>query len=212
VKRMSYFQFRVLILLAAAMLLLVACERPLQPGLEDAPVQPAPEVDPVLPVPLPIPPAPETGPETGEQPPVDETAPTEPTDEPPVGEEPPAATQPPTGETFPPGTEVTYVVQAGDTLGRIAERYGVSVEDIARANQIVNIDRLDVGQTLIIPVGGLPEQPPTTGETIHIVRAGDNLFRIGLQYGFTVDELVAYNNLANPNRLEVGQEIRIPPR
>jgi LysM repeat protein len=212
VKRMSYFQFRVLILLAAAMLLLVACERPLQPGLEDVPVQPAPEVDPVLPVPLPIQPAPETGPETGEQPPVDETTPTEPADEPPTGEEPPAETQPPTGETFPPGTEVTYVVQAGDTLGRIAERYGVSVADIARVNQIVNIDRLDVGQTLIIPVGGLPEQPPTTGETIHIVRAGDNLFRIGLQYGFTVDELAAYNNLANPNRLEVGQEIRIPAR
>jgi LysM repeat protein len=55
-------------------------------------------------------------------------------------------------------------------------------------------------------------QPPTTtGEQVHIVAAGDNLFRIGLRYGFTVAELAAYNGIANPHYIYVGQAIRIPP-
>lgn len=63
-----------------------------------------------------------------------------------------------------------------------------------------------------------PEAPasegetPSSGETVHIVQPGDNLYRIGLIYGFTYQELAAYNGIANPDRLEVGQEIRIPPR
>lgn len=57
-----------------------------------------------------------------------------------------------------------------------------------------------------------PEQQTSpTGEIIHIVVAGDNLYRIGLRYGFTYQELAAYNSIANPDRLEIGQQIRIPP-
>ena len=44
------------------------------------------------------------------------------------------------------------------------------------------------------------------------MQAGENLYRIGLQYGFTVEELATYNNLANPNSLSVGQQIQIPPQ
>lgn len=62
------------------------------------------------------------------------------------------------------------------------------------------------------PAEPAPEPPASTGETIHIVAAGENLYRIGLRYGFTYQELAAYNNLANPDRLDVGQQIRIPAR
>lgn len=51
----------------------------------------------------------------------------------------------------------------------------------------------------------------TTGEQIHVVQAGENLYRIGLQYGVSWTVLAEYNNIANPNDLEVGQQIRIPP-
>lgn len=63
-----------------------------------------------------------------------------------------------------------------------------------------------------------PQQPvvdPTasaSGEIIHVVQAGENLFRIGLRYGFTVQELATYNGITNPDVLAVGQEIRIPPK
>ena len=50
------------------------------------------------------------------------------------------------------------------------------------------------------------------GEIIHIVQPGENIFRIGLRYGFTYQELATYNGLSNPDSLTVGQQIRIPPR
>jgi LysM repeat protein len=68
------------------------------------------------------------------------------------------------------------------------------------------------------PAGGEQSPPPAeqttgpSGETIHVVQPGDNLFRIGLRYGFTAQELAAYNGIPNVNLIYVGQEIRIPPR
>ncbi len=61
------------------------------------------------------------------------------------------------------------------------------------------------------PETGDESPPAATGERIHIVQSGENLYRIGLLYGFTWQELQTYNGLVNPNALEVGQEIRIPP-
>ena len=127
----------------------------------------------------------------------------------------------------PPLEDGVYTVRNGDTLGQIAFIYGISLEDLMAANDLTNPDVLDVGQQLTIPEAGFAdtddtaasddtttEDPPadTTGEEqIHIVQAGDNLYRIGIRYGFTVDELAEYNSLTDINNLEVGQEIRIPP-
>lgn len=52
--------------------------------------------------------------------------------------------------------------------------------------------------------------PPTT-EIIHIVQPGENLYRIGLQYGYSWVVLAQYNGIADPNQVYVGQAIRIPP-
>lgn len=112
-------------------------------------------------------------------------------------------------------TEQTYIVQAGDSLYRISLVYGVSIEDLIAANELADPNSLELGQELTIPVAGFAETavPPTTAATeerIHIVRAGDSLYGIGLQYGFTIEELQTYNNIPDPSRLELGQEIRIP--
>ncbi len=68
----------------------------------------------------------------------------------------------------------TYTVQRGDILSRISKRYGVTVAAIAAANGIVNINRISVGQVLVIPAAGTtaeaaaglqpatPEAPVTT--------------------------------------------------
>jgi hypothetical protein len=63
-------------------------------------------------------------------------------------------------------------------------------------------------QATAVPV----DQTTSSGEIIHIVQPGENLYRIGLRYGFTYQELAAYNGIANPDSLSVGQQIRIPPR
>ena len=127
-------------------------------------------------------------------------------------EETPAETSPP------PDGETTHVVQAGETLGEIAELYDISVADLAAANGITDVDTLDVGQKLVIKAGAAVETPPednteeASGEQVHIVQSGENLFRIGLRYGFTAAELAAYNNIPDVTRIDVGQIIKIPPK
>lgn len=56
-------------------------------------------------------------------------------------------------------TITIYVVQSGDTLSNIAEKFAVSVEDILTANGLADPNALSVGQALIIPIGGVVPQP-----------------------------------------------------
>jgi LysM repeat protein len=71
-----------------------------------------------------------------------------------VEEEP---TSPPPAEPSRRGTK--YTVQAGDTLGKIATRFDLSVDELIQANDLSDPNRLDIGQVLIIPGG--PEEAPT---------------------------------------------------
>ncbi|MBW7944251.1 LysM peptidoglycan-binding domain-containing protein [Patescibacteria group bacterium] len=63
--------------------------------------------------------------------------------------------------------------------------------------------------------GGVPIQPtpevPGTRPPYHVVQQGENLFRIGLRYGFTPEELALYNSIPDPNYIVIGQQINLPP-
>lgn len=61
----------------------------------------------------------------------------------------------------PTATQTTYIVQPGDTLGAIAQRYELAVEDIMAANGLTDPNTLALGQVLIIPVAGSPAASPT---------------------------------------------------
>jgi len=118
---------------------------------------------------------------------------------------------------------VTHVVQPGETLYRIALRYGVTVQAVAQANNIANPNLIYVGQTLNIPGGTTggssgPSQPPTTPPTTpptqpttgtYTVAAGDNLSRIAQRFGTTVQAIAQANNLTNVNLIYVGQTLQI---
>jgi len=56
----------------------------------------------------------------------------------------------------------------------------------------------------------VPDSPASTAGIYHTVRPGENLFRIALRYGTTVDAIVAANNLPNPNAVQTGQKLLIP--
>jgi hypothetical protein len=60
-----------------------------------------------------------------------------------------------------PAAPATYIVEPGDTLGSIAAKFEIPLEDLMRANGLDNPDYVQVEQQLIIPVGGLPSATPT---------------------------------------------------
>jgi LysM repeat protein len=221
--RSTPFTLRWFVIPIILLLALSACERPVpRDETSETPDTTAPTTSPIeIPTALPTEaPTSEAGvtPDTGAPSDTGAGTPT-PTEEP--GAEPTVdsagdTTGDTTGDSPPPdvteGEETTYTVQTGDTLGQIAENFDVTVEEIAAANGLANIDSLDVGQILTIPVAGTVEiEPPEGEERTHVVKSGENLFRIGLAYGFTAEELAAFNGILDPARIELGQIIRIPP-
>lgn len=106
-------------------------------------------------------------------------------------------------------SEDTYVVRPGDTLQRIATLYNTSVSLIVQRNNIADPNRIEPGQVLLIPRGGAIVAPPPATQ-IHTVRRGDTLRVIAARYNTTVAAIASLNNIANPDRIEVGQVLRIP--
>ncbi len=106
----------------------------------------------------------------------------------------------------------TYTVQSGDSLWKIAQRFGVTVDDIIRANNLTS-NTLQIGQVLTIPTGSggtMPTPTPPSSSTIsYTVKSGDSLWEIANRYGITVDELKRANNLTS-NTLQIGQVLQIP--
>lgn len=113
-----------------------------------------------------------------------------------------------------PATEQSYVILPGDTLFSIGQTYGVSVEEIAARNSIINVHQIEVGATIIIPTAGaaaVEPEAPSAEEGVHVVKAGENLFRISLSYNMSFETVAAYNGIPWPYHIHVGQEIKIPP-
>jgi LysM repeat protein len=114
---------------------------------------------------------------------------------------------PTTVPTTAPSGEKTHVVQPGENLFRIALYYGMSHQTLAAANGIINPDIVYIGQTLTIPAEGTT---PTTPTGNHVVQPGENLFRIALKYGVTVEAFAIANGISNVNLIYPGQELVIP--
>ena len=111
-----------------------------------------------------------------------------------------------------PETPIYYTVVRGDALYKIAKKYDCTIADLVKWNNISNPNLIYVGQKLIVGWNGSPEPTPTPPEpekVYYTVKRGDNLTKIAKKYGTTVAQLVAWNNIANPNLIYKGQVLRV---
>lgn len=107
----------------------------------------------------------------------------------------------------PTNAEEIYIVKSGDTLSGIASKYGTTYQALAQYNGIVNPNVIYAGQKIRIPNGN--STPKTSAEVVYTVKAGDTLSGIASKYGTTYQHLAQVNNIANPNKIYVGQKIVI---
>ncbi len=102
-----------------------------------------------------------------------------------------------------------HIVKQGDSLYSIAQKYGVSLEDVLKANpDISNPDAIDVGMKVKIPT-----RPKSTFGVIHqhIVQQGDTLWKLSKAWGIQLTDLIKANpQLKNPNALLTGEVVNIP--
>lgn len=95
----------------------------------------------------------------------------------------------------------TYIVRKGDTLGQIADMFGVSVGTIFWSNDLKQGDLIKEGQVLnILPINGIK----------YTVKKGDTLIRIVKEFNGDLKETLQYNALPEDTVLAVGDEIIIP--
>jgi LysM repeat protein len=122
----------------------------------------------------------------------------------------------------------TYTVERGDSLWSIAKKHGLTVSELAKANSVTTGTALKPGRKLIIPgkagvasAASAPAAPAETAATPaahasgaeavkHTVQSGESLGVIARKYGVTVGELAAANNITDPSKVRVGQQLVIP--
>jgi LysM repeat protein len=98
-------------------------------------------------------------------------------------------------EQVPPGDYIEYKVQSGDSLYKIATKYGLSVDEVKNYNNLTS-ELLSIGQIIKIPI--------ISTVTTYTVKSGDSLYQIANLYNTTVDEIKRKNNLTS-NTLSIGQ-------
>jgi len=109
-----------------------------------------------------------------------------------------------TATSAPDAHYVWYVVNPGDTLGKIALRYGTTVSALMTANGLTNANHIYVGQKLKIP--------SASGSCVryHTVAYGETLSGIAAWYGISAHSLASANNITNYNHIYSGQSLCIP--
>jgi membrane-bound lytic murein transglycosylase D len=110
-----------------------------------------------------------------------------------------------------------YRVHRGDTLSKIARRFGVRESELVSLNGLRSRNKIRVGQNLRLPLGDQPsssrtsvarEDRPANGR--YTVRRGDALSVIARRFGVSQSELSRANGLRNRNALQAGQVLKIP--
>lgn len=97
-----------------------------------------------------------------------------------------------------------YIVKSGDTLYSIAKKYGLTVDELKKMNNLSS-NTLSINQKLL--VGN--DMSTDDNYVVYVVKSGDTLWGIASKYNTSVDKIKDINNL-NSNNLSIGQKLLVP--
>ena len=103
----------------------------------------------------------------------------------------------------------TYIVQNGDTLSSIAQKFDTTVQSIVSINNISNLNLIYTGEILKIRTSINTGSRGENFSSLYTVQKGDTLSSIAKKFGVDYKELIEKNNMTNPNLIYVGEVIRI---
>lgn len=99
-----------------------------------------------------------------------------------------------------------YIVQEGDTLDSIAKKFNTNLQTLYEINKnIISLENLVPGTRIIVPVA-----KPTVFN-YYVVKKGDTLYRIGQNYGVSVDKIAEINGL-DPNEYIYENQVLLIPK
>ncbi|WP_025026949.1 5'-nucleotidase C-terminal domain-containing protein [Caldalkalibacillus mannanilyticus] len=101
-----------------------------------------------------------------------------------------------------------YIVKKGDTLAKIAKAHNTTYQKLAEYNNLKDPNKISIGQKILIPA--TENTTVEKSEKIYVVKKGDTLDKIAKAHNTTYQKIAEYNGIKNPNRLSIGQEIKIP--
>ena len=103
-------------------------------------------------------------------------------------------------------SDTTYIVQAGDTLSEIAQRFGTTYQHLADINGIANPNLIHVGDRIVID-GVVSAQ--SSDDEYYTIQPGDTLSGIAERYGTSYQYLAYINGISDPNKIYAGDTIRV---
>jgi len=127
-------------------------------------------------------------------------------------------------------TKTVHKLESGQTLGHVAELYGVSTKDLMKWNNIKNPKRVRAGTKLVVvspskeaasvvadrieptvvekKTTSEPVRTASTGTT-HTVEPGQTLGHIAMLYGVSTKDLMKWNNITDPRHVRAGRKLKI---
>ena len=115
--------------------------------------------------------------------------------------------------------DINYTIQRGDSLSVVASRFNTTVSQLVSLNQLQDAHRIRVGQVLLLPhdtnmitqtLAAATEPAPVQAGGAYAVRSGDTISSIARRYSVQASDILRLNGITNPDRLRVGQQLRLP--
>lgn len=128
----------------------------------------------------------------------------------------PSPTETPTVTPTPTATPRVHIIEPGETLLFVAQRYGVPLNVLVSYNKLSKDDILSVGQQILIPpaVTDTGQRPAAGGnlppQMVYVIQPGDTISGIAYEHGTTIDDIVRVNPDVNLDLIFPGQEIIVP--